>query len=85
MAAGTLDMVATFAAVDRARAAFGRLAGVPVERVAVGTAVSTHVGMIAASLPTGAEVLVAEGDFSSVVNPFTVRGDLKLRTVKGLT
>ncbi|MGW7519427.1 aminotransferase class V-fold PLP-dependent enzyme [Streptomyces sp. NPDC054796] len=80
MAAGTLDMVATFAAVDRARAAFGRLAGVPVERVAVGTAVSTHVGMIAASLPTGAEVLVAEGDFSSVVNPFTVRGDLKLRT-----
>ncbi|WP_405986463.1 aminotransferase class V-fold PLP-dependent enzyme [Streptomyces sp. NBC_00872] len=68
-----------FEAVGAARASFARLAGVPAERVATGGGVSIHVGLIAASLPTGAEVLVPEGDFSSVITPFSVRGDLKLR------
>nr|MDT0519294.1 aminotransferase class V-fold PLP-dependent enzyme [Streptomyces sp. DSM 41633] len=68
-----------FDRVNRSRAAFARLVGVDAERVAVGSAVSTHVGLVAASLPPGAEVLCPEGDFSSVINPFVVRGDLKVR------
>ncbi|MFD3522120.1 aminotransferase class V-fold PLP-dependent enzyme [Streptomyces sp. NPDC058653] len=68
-------------AVDAARASFARLMGVPVGRVAVGGSVAVHVGLIAASVPAGGEVLLAEGEFSSVVNPFAVRGDLKPRYV----
>lgn len=70
-----------FADVEGARAAFARLAGVPVGRVAAGASVAGHTGLIATSLPSGAEVLTAEGDFSSVVNAFHVRGDLKVRAV----
>ncbi|MFJ8282928.1 aminotransferase class V-fold PLP-dependent enzyme [Streptomyces griseoviridis] len=70
-----------FADVEAARAAFARLAGVPVRRVAAGASVAVFTGLIAASLPSGAEVLTAEADFSSVVNPFHVRADLKVRTV----
>ncbi|MEI5099863.1 aminotransferase class V-fold PLP-dependent enzyme [Streptomyces sp. PmtG] len=70
-----------FADVEAARAAFARLVGVPVTRVAAGASVAVYSGLIALSLPEGAEVLTAEGDFSSTVNPFHVRGDLKVRTV----
>ncbi|WP_284435308.1 aminotransferase class V-fold PLP-dependent enzyme [Streptomyces sp. TUS-ST3] len=70
-----------FQDVEAARAAFARLAGVPVARVAAGASVSTHSGLVAASLPPGAEVLTAEDDFTSVVNPFHTRGDLKVRIV----
>jgi selenocysteine lyase/cysteine desulfurase len=70
-----------FEDVEAARAAFARLAGVPVARVAAGASVSTHSGLVAASLPAGAEVLTAEDDFTSVVNPFHTRGDLKVRIV----
>ncbi|MCY0941968.1 aminotransferase class V-fold PLP-dependent enzyme [Streptomyces antarcticus] len=68
-----------FDRVNRVRAAFARLAGVAADRVAVGSAVSTHVGLVAASLSSGSEVLCPEGDFASVMNPFVVRGDLKVR------
>ncbi|MFD9368011.1 aminotransferase class V-fold PLP-dependent enzyme [Streptomyces sp. NPDC060020] len=68
-----------FDRVNRSREAFARLVGVDADRVAVGSAVSTHVGLVAASLPPGAEVLCPEGDFASVINPFVVRGDLKVR------
>ncbi|MCX4798234.1 aminotransferase class V-fold PLP-dependent enzyme [Streptomyces sp. NBC_01242] len=70
-----------FEAVEAARAGFARLAGVDADRVATGSSVSVHVGLIAASLPPGAEVLAPEGEFSSVVSPFAVRGDLKVRYV----
>ncbi|GAA2289439.1 aminotransferase class V-fold PLP-dependent enzyme [Streptomyces kunmingensis] len=70
-----------FADVEEARAAFARIAGVPVARVATGASVAVYTGLIAASLPEGAEVLTAEGEFSSTINPFHVRGDLKVRTV----
>ncbi|WP_406107637.1 aminotransferase class V-fold PLP-dependent enzyme [Streptomyces sp. NBC_01003] len=69
-----------FADVEAARAAFARLAGVPADRVAAGASVAVYTGVIAASLPAGAEVLTAQDDFSSTVNPFYVRGDLKVRT-----
>ncbi|MBO8188345.1 aminotransferase class V-fold PLP-dependent enzyme [Streptomyces spirodelae] len=81
MSTGRIDLVSYFAEVDKARAAFARITGTTTDRVAAGTAVSTHIGLIAASLPSGAEVLAPEGEFSSVVNPFTVRDDITLRTV----
>lgn len=68
------------AAVADVRAASARIAGVPEERVAVGNSVAVHAGLIAASLPSGAEVLIADQDFSSLVNPFAVRPGLKLRS-----
>jgi selenocysteine lyase/cysteine desulfurase len=67
--------------VEACRAAYARLAGVPVTRVALGASVAAHTGLIAASLPAGAEVLTAEDDFTSVLNAFHIRGDLKVRTV----
>ncbi|MGW1723947.1 aminotransferase class V-fold PLP-dependent enzyme [Streptomyces sp. NPDC002306] len=70
-----------FADVEASRTAFARLAGVPVGRVAAGASVAAHTGLIAASLPAGSEVLTAEDDFTSVVNPFHTRGDLKVRAV----
>ncbi|GAB3802485.1 aminotransferase class V-fold PLP-dependent enzyme [Humibacter antri] len=56
--------------VVRSRAAFARLAGIDVERVAIGSQSSVFAGMIAASVPDDAEVLCVDGDFSSVVFPF---------------
>ncbi|MET9775796.1 aminotransferase class V-fold PLP-dependent enzyme [Streptomyces sp. NPDC006367] len=73
-----LDM---FADVEASRSAFARLLGVPASRVATGASVATFSGLIAASLPPGAEVLTAEADFSSLVNPLHLRGDLKVRSV----
>ncbi|MER7518838.1 aminotransferase class V-fold PLP-dependent enzyme [Streptomyces sp. NPDC126499] len=80
-AAGRPDGAGSFDVVDEARSAFARLAHVTPDRVAVGSSVSVHVGMVAQSMPAGAEILFPEGDFSSVITPFTVRGDLKTRFV----
>ena len=41
--------------------------------MAVGTQVSGFVGLIAASLPAGSEVLTATGDFTSLLFPFHVQ------------
>jgi selenocysteine lyase/cysteine desulfurase len=70
-----------FEDLDVCRRSFARIAGVPAERVALGSAVSVSVGLVASALPAGAEVLCAEGEFISLTNPFAVRSDLKLRTV----
>ncbi|WKX69691.1 aminotransferase class V-fold PLP-dependent enzyme [Streptomyces sp. XD-27] len=72
---------AAFASVEQARATYAGLVDLPVRRVAAGASVAVYAGLIAAALPSGAEVLVAEGDFASLVNPFAVRGDLRLRSV----
>src|SRR5688500_16825814 len=58
------------AAVAAARAGFARLVGANVDDVAVGSQASVFVGLIAAALPAGAEVVVPEGEFTSVVFPF---------------
>ncbi|MGW2298865.1 aminotransferase class V-fold PLP-dependent enzyme [Streptomyces violaceorubidus] len=73
-----LDM---FADVEASRAAYARLVGVPAIRVATGASVATFSALVAASLPSGAEVLTAQADFSSLVNPLYTRGDLKVRSV----
>jgi selenocysteine lyase/cysteine desulfurase len=57
-------------AVRHARASFARLAGVPVEAVAIGSQVSVLAALVAASVPDGATVLCADGDFASMVAPF---------------
>ena len=56
--------------VEAARASYASLLGVPVSDVAVASQVSVLAGVVAASLPPGSEVLVAEGDFTSIVFPF---------------
>ena len=57
-------------AVARARAAYARLVGVPVSSVAVGSQASGFIGLVAANLPGGSQVLTATGDFTSVLFPF---------------
>ncbi|MET8860049.1 aminotransferase class V-fold PLP-dependent enzyme [Streptomyces sp. NPDC004579] len=70
-----------FEDVELARASFARLAGVPAARVAAGPSVAAQTALVAAGLAPGSEVLTAEDDFTSVLNPFHVRGDLKVRAV----
>lgn len=78
-AAGRLDARAFDEDVRRSREAFARLAGVPASRVAAAGQVSSFVGLVAASLPAGARVVVPEGEFTSVLFPFLARGDLEVR------
>ncbi len=57
-------------AVGRCRDAYAALVGVDPSRVAVGSQTSALVGLVAASLPSGTRVLVAENDFTSLTFPF---------------
>jgi selenocysteine lyase/cysteine desulfurase len=68
--------------VATARAAFARLVGVPFERVAIGGAVSPLVGLLAASVPDGTRVLVAEGEFTSVTWPFAAQSARGVKVVE---
>src|SRR5690606_29398329 len=70
------------ARVTGARAAFARLVGVSAEHVAIGPAASALVGTVARSLPRGAEVLCAEGDFTSLLFPFLERQEAGELTVR---
>jgi selenocysteine lyase/cysteine desulfurase len=58
---------------EDARASFARLVGVPVETVAIGSTVSTFVGLVAASIPDGSRVLVPDVEFTSLLFPFLVQ------------
>lgn len=80
-AAGTADAYEYSATVERARGHAATLLGVEASQVATGSQVSPFVALAAASAPAGAEVVCIEGDFSSVVAPFLVRGDLRVRQV----
>lgn len=80
-AAGRADPHVYDRMVERSRAAFARLTGVPAEWVAVAGQVSSLVGLVAAGLPAGAEVVGYEGDFTSVLFPFLARPDLVVRLV----
>jgi selenocysteine lyase/cysteine desulfurase len=61
--------------VAAARASFAALVGVAPAAVAVGANVSSFVGLVAASLPPGAEVVAAEGDFTSLLFPFLAQAE----------
>jgi selenocysteine lyase/cysteine desulfurase len=80
-AAGRTDVVAYDGPIGAARRAFARLAGVAERRVAVGATASEHVGVVAAALPDGVEVLVAAGEFTSVTAAFQHRPGLRVRVV----
>ena len=77
--AGRADAVAFDAVVERARAAYAGLVGVAPTAVAVGSQVSPLVGLVAASLPSGSEVLCAEGEFTSVSFPFLAQAGRGVR------
>jgi len=80
-ASGRPDLAAYCAAVERSRALFASLVGVGAERVAIGSQTSVAAGLVATALPDGAEVLVPEGEFSSMVLPFVHSGrGLQVRT-----
>lgn len=81
LAAGRPGGAGEYGTVTAVRAAFARLAGTDPDRVAVGGSLATAVGLVARSLPPGAEVLFPEGEFASVITPFAARGDLKTRFV----
>ncbi len=59
--------------VTAARAAYGHLLGVDVDRVAIGAQVSALVATAATALPASARVIVPEGEFTSVTGPFQAR------------
>lgn len=67
------------ALVERVRAGYARLVHTGSDRVAIGSQVSVFAGLLAASVPAGAEVLCASGDFSSMVFPFLVQRDRGVR------
>ncbi|WP_084106505.1 aminotransferase class V-fold PLP-dependent enzyme [Demequina sp. NBRC 110056] len=80
-AGATLDPAAMDPVVDRIRAAYGAMIGLGAADVTIAGSVSQIVGLVAASLPPGARVLVAEGDFSSVPWPFQADPRLEVRAV----
>jgi selenocysteine lyase/cysteine desulfurase len=67
--------------VARSRETWARLHGVDRADVAIGPQVSYFAGLVAQSLPAGAEVVSYEGDFASLLYPFLVRDDLRVRLV----
>lgn len=69
-AAGTLQPLGYDEVVSRCRSLWAGLVGAAPEWVAVGNQVSPLIGLVAASLPDDAHVLVPEEDFTSVLFPF---------------
>jgi selenocysteine lyase/cysteine desulfurase len=69
------------ALVERTRSQYARLVQVPADRVAIGSQTSVLTSLVAAAVPPGAEVLVVDGDFSSMVFPFLQRHDITVRHV----
>ncbi len=61
--------------VTGSRAAFARLASVPVADVAVGSTVSEQLGLVAAALPDRSRVLVPDGEFTSNLFPWLAQAD----------
>ncbi|MEA2191954.1 MAG: hypothetical protein QOI73_2075 [Solirubrobacteraceae bacterium] len=58
---------------EASRVAFAALVGVGPEKIAIGSTVSEFVGLVAASLPDGARVLVPDVEFTSTLFPFLVQ------------
>lgn len=67
--------------VAAARARYAELVGAPIETVAIGSQVSALVGLVAGALPDGARVVVAAGEFTSLLFPFHAR-PLRVREVR---
>jgi len=76
---GTANPPGYDADVNEARRLYAALVGVDRSQVAVGSQVSVFVGLIAAGLPDGSEVLVVEGEFTSIVFPFLAQAGRNIR------
>lgn len=80
--AGRPSPAAYTAAVELSRCHFARLVSVDAARVAIASQVSVFAALVAGALPDDAEVLVPEGDFSSVLLPFVHAGrGIRVRSV----
>ena len=77
--AGTATAPGYDPTVERGRAVWARLHHVDPEHVAIGPQVSYFAGLVAASLPRGAEVVAFDGDFASLLYPLLAREDLQIR------
>jgi selenocysteine lyase/cysteine desulfurase len=71
--AGRADAVGYDAPLNSARRLYAGIVGVGSGQVAVGSQASVLVGLVAASLPPGSEVLTVAGEFTSVTFPFHAR------------
>ena len=69
---GEVDWPVWTVSVEDARREFGRIIGVPPDRIATGAAVSQLLAPVAAAVPDGGVVLVPELEFTSAVFPFAV-------------
>ena len=58
---------------EASRDAFAQMVGTTADRVAIGATVSEFIGMAAASLPSGTNVLVPDVEFTSTLFPFLVQ------------
>ncbi len=67
--------------IARTRESYARLVGIPASRVAIGSQTSVLTALVAAAVPDGAEVLIPDGDFSSIEFPFLQRPDIRVRVV----
>lgn len=76
-----LTPVDYLAHVDASRELFASIVGVPASAVAIGSQTAVQASLIAASIPSGAEVLCVDGDFTSIVFPFLQQRGLKVRHV----
>ncbi|MGU3409176.1 aminotransferase class V-fold PLP-dependent enzyme [Microbacterium sp. M1A1_1b] len=65
--------------VEEGRALFADVVGVTADRVATGSQTSAMTAVVAAALPDGAEVVVPDGDFSSIVFPFLAQAHRGVR------
>lgn len=78
---GRPDPAGYTATVERTRGHFASLVGVAPSRVAIGSQASVAAGLVATAVPDNAEVLIPDGDFSSIVLPFVHAGrSLRVRT-----
>jgi selenocysteine lyase/cysteine desulfurase len=78
-AAGRASAVGYDEAVARCRERYAHLVGVPAHWVAAHSQTSVVTSLLATALPDDAEIVVPEGDFTSVVFPFLVQADRGVR------
>ncbi len=78
-AAGRASALGYDDAVAACREAYARLVGVPPSWVAVHAQTSVTASLVASALPDDAEVVLPEGDFTSMVFPFLVHADRGVR------
>lgn len=70
---GRLEVSAFDEPMAASRAAYASLIGTDQHRVAMGSSVSSLIGLVAASIPNGSRVATLHGEFTSVTFPFAAQ------------